>query len=331
MIGFIMIKRMISAPLLACLLIFVLVGSGFANQIKYTDVPASHWAYPSIQALAEAGILYGYRDGSFKPELKVTREQFAVAIVRALKIPLDEKAPQIFSDITPKHRSFLYIDAAKSFIPTPPGPQGYFNFNPDQVIAREEVAEAVTLALNLKEIKIPDEKSLSQSFKDFQNISPAYRTSAALTLYYGILSGDPGGNFNGKAGLSRAELSVVLNNILKKKSAVDEALKPPHKPWTIEFIDFQRPDIDMVRDFPGYNKTQRFYGTVTSKVYGFDNSHLVVTHKSNKETGNQISVEIKTVHFYVYEKDLDLFSRGDALSLDYDRNNNVISYNLGSL
>lgn len=320
-------KRTLTSCLALCFLFLNIMGIASAEQPGYTDIPAGHWAYPAIQTLSTAGIVHGYPDGSFRPELTVTREQFAVVLVRTLKIPLDEKAPQIFSDVTPTHRYFLYIDAAKSFIPTPSNPLGKFNFNGDRMITREEVAEAFALALNLNRGQKTGENFLSSKFTDYQSISPEYRENTALVVSYGILAGDGKGNFNAKAGLRRAELTVALDNILRKKPAVEESFKPPHKPWTIELLNFTRPDNDLVQQAPNYNELQRFCGTVISKVYGFNNSHLTVEAKSiNNYNGMADSVETKTVNVYVYEEQFDLFSVGDLVSFDYDRNNNVKSY-----
>jgi murein DD-endopeptidase / murein LD-carboxypeptidase len=51
---------------------------------SFTDVPATHWAYPYIQALAASGITTGYSDGSFRPNNPVTRAQFAAFLYRGM-------------------------------------------------------------------------------------------------------------------------------------------------------------------------------------------------------------------------------------------------------
>lgn len=314
--------------LVICLLIFVLLSQASANEVTYKDVPKTHWAYEAIEALSKAGIVKGFPDKTFKPNLNVTREQFAVVLVLTLKLPTDNKAPQIFSDIKPGHRSFLYIDATKSFIPTSSNPQGSFNFNADKVITREEVAEAIVLALGLNNKQKADVRLLSNMFKDYKTISPLFRENVTLAVYNRIMSGNSNGTFNGKGALTRAELSVILNKLLQNIRA-EQALtqqtptqqnvyKPQHKPWTIEFIDFPRPD---------YNQIQSFYGAVASKVYDPNNFYLVMKHTTINNNGNYVSSTIKTVNVYVYEKDLNLFSVGDTVIFDYNRNNNITSYN----
>jgi len=161
-----------------------------------------------------------------------------------------------------------------------------------------------------------------------------YRESVALTVYYGLLSGDPNGNFRSKHSLSRAEISVVMNNVIQKTE--EEKLSRPvtpngevlvrHKPWTIEFVNFRRPDYNMVQKYPNYNSMQSFYGTVEAKVYSFDLPNLIVEHKTLNNTGDGYTVEKKTVYIFIYEKDLNLFTEGDRVIFNYDRNNEVTSY-----
>ena len=62
----------------------------------FTDT-ANHWAYPYIQKAAATGIMKGYDDGTFKPEIAVTRAQAAAILVRSLGLTTVEKAP--FTDI----------------------------------------------------------------------------------------------------------------------------------------------------------------------------------------------------------------------------------------
>ncbi|MDD3350411.1 MAG: S-layer homology domain-containing protein, partial [Eubacteriales bacterium] len=44
--------------------------------IKYTDLPAEHWAEPAVRMMSYEGILAGYPDGSFQPNGTVTYGEF---------------------------------------------------------------------------------------------------------------------------------------------------------------------------------------------------------------------------------------------------------------
>lgn len=53
---------------------------------SFWDVDNSHWAVQEITALAQADILRGYGDGSFRPEKLVSRGETAALIDRVLEL-----------------------------------------------------------------------------------------------------------------------------------------------------------------------------------------------------------------------------------------------------
>jgi len=64
----------------------------FAN--PFTDVPAKHWAYDAVNKLAQAGVVAGYGDGTFKGDKTVSRYEMASLIATAMQKNLnsDQKA-----------------------------------------------------------------------------------------------------------------------------------------------------------------------------------------------------------------------------------------------
>jgi hypothetical protein len=55
---------------------------------SFTDVAADHWAYRYIEYAAAHGIVQGYGDASYRPALPVTRDQMAMYIARAFRLPM---------------------------------------------------------------------------------------------------------------------------------------------------------------------------------------------------------------------------------------------------
>ncbi|WP_054971902.1 S-layer homology domain-containing protein [Paenibacillus sp. A3] len=51
----------------------------------FKDVQAGDWFYGAVGAAVKAGLIEGFEDGTFQPGAKITREQMAVMIARALK------------------------------------------------------------------------------------------------------------------------------------------------------------------------------------------------------------------------------------------------------
>jgi len=59
------------------------VTSAFAAN-PFVDVPAKHWAYDAVSKLAQAGIVDGYGDGTFRGDKTVTRYEMAQIVAKAL-------------------------------------------------------------------------------------------------------------------------------------------------------------------------------------------------------------------------------------------------------
>jgi hypothetical protein len=59
------------------------VTSAFAAN-PFVDVPAKHWAYDAVSKLAQAGIVDGYGDGTFRGDKNITRYEMAQIVAKAL-------------------------------------------------------------------------------------------------------------------------------------------------------------------------------------------------------------------------------------------------------
>ncbi len=54
----------------------------------FTDVPTEYWSYAHVEYCVAQGVVHGYDDGLYHPELAVTRDQMAVYIARAFDLPM---------------------------------------------------------------------------------------------------------------------------------------------------------------------------------------------------------------------------------------------------
>ena len=128
---------------------------------SFLDVEDAAWYADSIKAVASAGIVSGYSDGTFKPTGYITRAEFVTMIARAKNLNDTECK---FSDID-KHWAYNYICgvASQGWI------AGYNNgtFKPDEPITRAEVVVIIDRMLG----RSPDtgyiqNKISSQPFTD---------------------------------------------------------------------------------------------------------------------------------------------------------------------
>lgn len=103
----------------------------------FSDVGVGDWFYTQVTALASLGVVGGYGDGLFRPNVPISRAEF-VSILSSL-FPLEKAAPDVFTD-TAGHwaRESISSAAAKGWV------SGYEGgtFSPNGTISR---AEAVTI------------------------------------------------------------------------------------------------------------------------------------------------------------------------------------------
>lgn len=104
----------------------------------FSDVGIDHWAYKYIEFLNKLGVAGGYPDGQYHPEYKVTRDQMAVFMARAIGLePFDNPTPT-FSDVSAAHWAYKEIESCflngvvSGFTPT--------EFRPTAEVTRAQMA-----------------------------------------------------------------------------------------------------------------------------------------------------------------------------------------------
>ncbi|MFY0517667.1 S-layer homology domain-containing protein [Lysinibacillus sp. UGB7] len=134
---------------LVCLILLsvLVVGGGYTvDAASFKDVPEEHFAYEAIMWAEEYAIIDGYADGTFKPNLTITEQQFAKLLANyyELETPYDELNKQ-----TPSANwSDEYYDRLASYgVPL----NGYFdNTIRATAVKRGVVAQAITHIANGK-------------------------------------------------------------------------------------------------------------------------------------------------------------------------------------
>ncbi|MCH4188558.1 MAG: YadA-like family protein, partial [Megasphaera sp.] len=84
----------------------------------FPDVPANHWAYQAVQAMANTGLIEGYPDGEFKGDRTLTRYEFAQVIYRALQKGAEVDA-RLMKEFAPELKYFHIDTIAKDKAGTP--------------------------------------------------------------------------------------------------------------------------------------------------------------------------------------------------------------------
>ncbi len=111
---------------LALVMVFVLSFSLFASAVGFTDANDIHEDYQDdVNMLVELGVLGGYPDGSFRPEDKITRAEFA-KMAYVLKYGADDQGA-LFAG---QKSSFWDVETNKSY----EWAKGYINYCENQGI-----------------------------------------------------------------------------------------------------------------------------------------------------------------------------------------------------
>ncbi|WP_161808688.1 S-layer homology domain-containing protein [Alkalihalophilus marmarensis] len=173
---------------------------------RFSDVPSSHWAQPAIMKLNDQNVINGFTDGSFRPSEKITREQTAVMIARALNLPLRSQ-PIAFTDVT--SNSYASEAIAAVYDAEIMTGKSTARFAPKDLLTRAEMAVVLQRAFDIQ-------GASSEPFKDVPESHWAYKEIDALKAN-DISVGTPGVGFAPSSSTSRAELAVFLDRVMNER------------------------------------------------------------------------------------------------------------------
>ena len=184
----------------------------------YTDMEENHWAYQSIKFLTEVGVVVGYPDGTYKPDIPVTRAEFASMAIKALGQESASVTQEInFSDITPDFWAYNIIQKAVYFdlIPDSKGE----SYRPFDSVTR---AEALNIAVNaLTTNQISQEKAddiIAKSYEDYTQMPAWFLMAAAKAHILDLVVVMPGheGKMEANRPANRAEVAMILYKMMQE-------------------------------------------------------------------------------------------------------------------
>ena len=163
------------------------------------------WAREQIAELVERKIINGFPDGTFGPDLSITRAEFSKMLVLAFSMALSDG--DSFLDVSSDDWFAPYVYSAyKENIV-----KGYDNlFAPHDNITRQDAAVMIHRYLSNKNIAPIGEKN----FNDSLYISDYAQDAVSALASAKLLNGD-NNLFNPHNNTTRAEASTIIYNILK--------------------------------------------------------------------------------------------------------------------
>lgn len=202
-------------------LILLMTGMTFAmaEQFSFDDVAKDSWYYEGVMTMAQYGVITGYPDGKFLPQNKVSREEFAVMMVRALQLG-KSGGDSSFEDVTDDYWAVPYLESAKRYLTGYKTSTG-IAFKPKNDAVREDMAVALVKALDYNVSKA-DLDVLNQ-FKDKNQISDNLKPYVAMAYEKKLIKGSQENNglyFNPTKTLTRAEAAVLLLSVIEEEKIV---------------------------------------------------------------------------------------------------------------
>lgn len=174
---------------------------GGAEIAQFEDVPASHWAYPYVKELYQAGVVSGVDDSHFDPDGFVTREQFAKMLMTGYTLDGEFS----YSDVDPNAWYAPYVAAATRLGVITGYEDGTFGVG--KLITRQEMAAMVyRLCANLSFDGFP----AAAPFTDEAAIADWAKEAVSAMQRAGILAGDESGAFRPEDSATRAQAAKVI-------------------------------------------------------------------------------------------------------------------------
>ena len=207
-------KRLLCVLLTLLLVLPIFTVASFAEEAKtvsFTDVDGTTERGKAILKLAQAGVLLGYPDGTFKPDQNITRGELSKVINKIFNYT--EADTEVFSDVD-KTRDWYYNEVAiakkAGYI------KGYEDgtFRGENNMTREEACTILTRVGGLYDLGLP------------MNITDAVSEWAAPYVKTVIISGfmalEEGETFRATENITRGEFCEAFAKFVKA-----EAIVPP--------------------------------------------------------------------------------------------------------
>lgn len=181
---------------------------------SFTDLKTEHWAYNCIVELVKKNIISGYPDGTFKPELDISRAEFISILARAMGLLVENPSTSTFNDVPANAWYLGYIESAYKADLIKGDGNG--EFDPDAQITRQEIATILIRAMGKKDLAASCSGDKTK-FNDDHSISLWARGFVMVASQEGIIGGYTDNTFRPDNNATRAEASAMICNYLSIK------------------------------------------------------------------------------------------------------------------
>lgn len=193
-------------------------------QTSFTDIPADYWAKSFIITLVEGDLMSGFPDGTFRPDAKVTRAEFASVLQKTFDLPQVRKRVR-FRDVPEDFWAHGAIQYVATTIPQLMGGYPGDLFRPEEPILRVEVV--VSLANLLRDVPEVEVDRLLEGYEDREKIPDyALEKVAIATQQQMVVNYPQTGQLRPQQSTTRAEVAALVYQGLVQINQAPEVRSP---------------------------------------------------------------------------------------------------------
>ena len=184
----------------------------FTDKEEYFSDITDHWGRDYINLAYETGIVNGYEDGTFKPNVNMTRVQVISVISRAFELTATKPIP--FKDMSNYDQQTQNEIAAAFEVGLVKENGGYFN--PKGEITRAQLALLIMRLSNhlMGEEYVP---TAIAPFKDIVSLDKETQVAITYLYEYGIAEGTSATTFSPSAKVTRGQLAKIIITALSEE------------------------------------------------------------------------------------------------------------------
>ncbi|WP_168119535.1 S-layer homology domain-containing protein [Paenibacillus sp. HB172176] len=197
------------------------VYSVVSSPVTFADIDA-HWAKEAINDLGSRLVIEGTGEGRFEPDRDITRAEFAAIIIKGLGIMRPGTGQDVFTDVTKGNWYYDAVAIASEYGII----DGYGDgtFGPMDTISREQAMTMTARAMQLTGLKVElaeeEAERLLSEFEDGDKASEYAAHSIAACLKAGIITGRDDHEVAPAANMTRAEVAVIVERLLKQSGLI---------------------------------------------------------------------------------------------------------------
>jgi hypothetical protein len=172
--------------------------------VDFKDLATNHWAYEPITKLAEANVINGFPDGTYRPDNTITNGQFIKLVMTSSFAP-----DFYFGEPTEEfnHWAAPYIAVAESYGILEPGQINKDNV--DNPIKRIEMVKIISMA-DMLALENDFDNSKELDFTDIYSVVGIERTLLQHAYSRDLIKGNPNGTFNPYGNMLRSEAAMMI-------------------------------------------------------------------------------------------------------------------------